>query len=92
MTREQSIKALCRKLNRQTDENDHTGVVITLARSIPNTEVQIEALTRLKADHMELGHLTGAMSQARRDISAQIDRLARAHFTPDEWKAIYASM
>ncbi len=85
------LKILIRVIDRETSVNDHTAAIVTLARSIPGAEEELQALRDLRAEQIEKGHLTPTLGYRRDQLRKKVERKAKGFFTPTEMAQIHAA-
>jgi hypothetical protein len=62
----------------QVDSNDHTGAVITLAKATLHSQTELQALSRIQAQHERLGYLPEHAIHERNQIQSRLlERIGR---------------
>ncbi len=81
-----------REIRALTARNLHTEALMEFIRDIPNTEVQLGALEKIRFEQVDRGYLSDAANTARRGIYDQAMILAARHYSTVDYGHLRACL
>ena len=84
------VEKLAKKIAKLTDENDHTGSWIALAKHLGEDEL-VDKLKDLKARHNKAGHLTDELSTEKEKLKKKVLAVAKKELSPADFKLVKSS-
>jgi hypothetical protein len=86
-----SLDFVIKKIQRATDENDHTGSWIILSREILKDKKLVDAFKAVEAISDYFGYLTAGAGKARDELAGVAIEAGKRMLSPEDWERVYGA-